>query len=178
MNPEKYVKQTDMMNAIPDTVFYGNGLRKRFEELPTYSMPENVIEYARNIERMCHTHIFSNMCAQSCPMRKAVGIYIGGCRKWIMEHPEEAVAIVAKWAAENPEPGDTVKPVIGKVDEYCDWVILARFEPDVEINRIKVVSWMATKEGETVTLEAPDLITLKSLIDGRIRRAREERCFG
>lgn len=181
MNPEKYVKQSDMMNAILDTVFYGDGLRKRFEELKTYTMPESVSEYAKNIERMCHTHIFCNMCSQSCPIRKKVGTDIDGCRKWIMEHPEEAVTIVMEWAAKNPEPVSEPsygKPVIGKVDEYKGWEISARFEPDAQADRIKAVSWIATKEDGGVTFEAPDLIAIKSMIDVRIHREREERCFG
>ena len=57
--------------------------------------------------------------------------------------------------------------MIAKIDTFKGWEISARFEPDYEADRIKAVSWMAAKEGETVTLEAPDLKTLKDLISQR-----------
>ena len=54
--------------------------------------------------------------------------------------------------------------MIAKIDTFKGWEISAQFEPDIEADRIKAVSWMAAKEGESVTLEAPDLKTLKDLI--------------
>lgn len=57
--------------------------------------------------------------------------------------------------------------MIAKIDTFKGWEISARFEPDCESDRIKAVSWTASKEGETVTLEAPDLNTLKDLICSR-----------
>lgn len=57
--------------------------------------------------------------------------------------------------------------MIAKMDTFAGWEISARFEPDCEADRIKAVSWTASKEGETVTLEAPDLNTLKDLIRAR-----------
>lgn len=57
--------------------------------------------------------------------------------------------------------------MIARIDTFQGWEISARFEPDYEADRIKAVSWTASKEGETVTLEAPDLNTLKNLICSR-----------
>lgn len=57
--------------------------------------------------------------------------------------------------------------MIAKIDTFKGWEISTRFEPDYEADRIKAVSWTASKEGETVTFEAPDLNTLKDLICSR-----------
>lgn len=55
-------------------------------------------EFLKARERMCH------FCAEdcdNCPISQAKGKFVA-CRAWIQNHPEEAVAIVEKWAQEHP----------------------------------------------------------------------------
>lgn len=111
MNPEKYVKQSDMMNAIPDTIFYGDGLRKRFEELKTYTMPMSAIEYL--------------IAKFSLPSGL---IYEKIYRAEIDKNAEEAIALIEKYLDDHRYtcPGYLNPPCfngscpIGAIDEYYD----------------------------------------------------------
>lgn len=53
----------------------------------------------RTWDRMCSSFIYS--CSPPCPLYKASDN--GVCQNWVRKHPDEAIAIFAKWAAENPE---------------------------------------------------------------------------
>lgn len=83
MNLEKYVKQSDMMNAIPDTIFYGDGLRKRFEELKTYTMPMSAILYLQLINEI-------KVSPQSTLLLKKI-------REYELRNPASAVCLVEEW---------------------------------------------------------------------------------
>lgn len=58
----------------------------------------NFTQAMRTWDRMCNS--FADGCSP-CPLHKARGN--GTCRDWVGEHPDEAVKIFVKWAAEHPE---------------------------------------------------------------------------
>lgn len=55
-------------------------------------------EFLQTMKRMCYEH---GGCG-ACPMQKAVGPKTT-CASWRIHHPDEAIAIVKKWAEEHPE---------------------------------------------------------------------------
>jgi hypothetical protein len=55
----------------------------------------DAVEYLKTLDRMCHCECLK------CEFRK-VRSGIETCPVWQRTHPEEAVAIVEKWAAEHP----------------------------------------------------------------------------
>ena len=55
----------------------------------------DAVEYLKTLDRMCHCECLK------CEFRK-VRSGIETCPVWQRTHPEEAVAIVEKWAAEPP----------------------------------------------------------------------------
>lgn len=112
MNPEKYVKQSDMMNAIPDTVFCGDGFRKRFEELKTYTMPMSAILYLQLINEI-------RVSPQSTLLLKKI-------REYELHNPTSAVCLVKEWLQNRTCPNylgvaciDSSCP-IANADEYAE----------------------------------------------------------
>lgn len=55
----------------------------------------DAVEYLKTLDRMCHCECLK------CEFRK-VRSGIETCPVWQRTHPEEAVAIVEKWAADHP----------------------------------------------------------------------------
>lgn len=55
----------------------------------------DTVEYLKTLDRMCHCECLK------CEFRK-VRSGIETCPVWQRTHPEEAVAIVEKWAADHP----------------------------------------------------------------------------
>lgn len=62
-----------------------------------------------------------------------------------------------------------------QIDEYKGWTIFG--EVNTKSRFEQVVRWTAEKSGETVTLEAERVSTLKDLIDARENNPQEGRCF-
>ena len=60
------------------------------------------IRYARDVERMCSSFLFHDMCSTECPFWKARE-YGQGCRQWIVKNPEKAVKIVLEWGEKNKD---------------------------------------------------------------------------
>ncbi len=101
MSEELYVKRSDMMGAIPDTIWYGEPLRERFQELKTYTMPMSAFNYLMLVQRIRET---------------AKPDFLN--RLWKMERrdPASAICIVQDWAfcngrrdaiTEPPESGSS-----------------------------------------------------------------------
>lgn len=58
----------------------------------------SAVGYIKEQARMCNTY----KTCEGCPISKA-NDGDDGCKRWIRNHPEEAVAIVQKWSEEHPE---------------------------------------------------------------------------
>lgn len=56
-----------------------------------------VVEFLSAWGRMCKQVPYS---CRGCAIQEVIGS--APCKVWVTEHPEEAVAIVQKWAEENP----------------------------------------------------------------------------
>lgn len=56
------------------------------------------VGYIKEQARMCNTY----KTCEGCPISKA-NDGDDGCKRWIRNHPEEAVAIVQQWSEEHPE---------------------------------------------------------------------------
>lgn len=67
-------------------------------EIPAAPQPMSAVEYARSFARMCRSHT----CGK-CPFHESEKFSAASCVKFEGEYPEEAVAIVQKWAQEHPE---------------------------------------------------------------------------
>ena len=55
----------------------------------------DAVEFLKTLRRMCNAE------CRKCEIREVHRVN-GGCSTWQKNHPEEAVAIVEKWAAEHP----------------------------------------------------------------------------
>lgn len=55
------------------------------------------VEFLKAWKRLCKQHQFD---CRGCGIAHKKGL--AGCKIWVTAHPEEAVAIVQKWAEENP----------------------------------------------------------------------------
>lgn len=77
--PDKYLdKLIEIMSGLPPAM--------------------SAVEYARNFGRMCKAHT-----CRGCAFRKSEEFSMVSCVAFETEYPEEAVAIVEKWAQEHPE---------------------------------------------------------------------------
>ena len=56
----------------------------------------NAVEFLKTLHRMCDRH------CTNCEFGKRLCGFVTSCTVWRKTHPEEAVAIVEKWAAEHP----------------------------------------------------------------------------
>ena len=56
----------------------------------------DAVEYLKTLRRMCNCE-----CCSQCELGKRLIVY-ETCTAWRKTHPEEAVAIAEKWAAEHP----------------------------------------------------------------------------
>lgn len=56
----------------------------------------DALEFLKTLRRMCNCE-----CCSQCEIGKRL-IVVETCTAWRKAHPEEAVAIVEKWAAEHP----------------------------------------------------------------------------
>ena len=59
----------------------------------------DAVEYLKAWTRMCYKH---NPYCKECPIGKEVHRRSSSCRTFENDNPEEAVAIVEKWAKEHP----------------------------------------------------------------------------
>lgn len=70
----------------------------RITALPAVPQQMSAVEYARNFAQMCRSHT----CGK-CPFHESEKFGAESCVKFEREYPEEAVAIVQKWAAGSKE---------------------------------------------------------------------------
>ena len=56
----------------------------------------DAVEFLKTLHRMCDRH------CTNCEFGKRLCGFVTSCTVWRKTHPEEAVAIAEKWAAEHP----------------------------------------------------------------------------
>lgn len=67
------------------------------DAIPAFEPPMSAVEYARHHGRMCSKSHF--IFCNGCPLYSINY----DCVEFERDHPEEAIAIVKKWAEEHPE---------------------------------------------------------------------------
>ena len=101
---DKLVSYEAVINIASDMVFSCHDEREEFEkrlnELSVVPQPMTAAEYIKQQFRMCMAQSDGVKC-EGCPLSPSVtGEY---CDTYEVLHPEEAVAIVEKWAREHPD---------------------------------------------------------------------------
>jgi len=95
MKENDLIRRADALKAFDDNIMWG-APRIAIMNVPAVEQPMSAVEYARSFAQMCGSHT----CGK-CPFHESEKFSAVSCVKFEREYPEESVAIVQKWAAEN-----------------------------------------------------------------------------
>lgn len=88
--------QYDRANANKDFIKGFESYKEWLENLPAVPQTMGAAEYAKKFALMCGAQT-----CDKCPFLESERFNAKACVEFERQHPEEAVAIVQKWAAEN-----------------------------------------------------------------------------
>lgn len=112
MNDNDSIKRSTVLGTLIANYLVGNLTKEALQlytqeinDIPAVPHEMTAREFLKEFERMCKVNGGSTIfkCSTECPIFDKVKGYLLKCEPWVKHHPEEAVAIVEKWAREHPE---------------------------------------------------------------------------
>lgn len=80
-----------------------NNIRKRINAIPAAPQQMSAVEYLRAEQRMCFDENVGKRNCSTCPLSSRINPVEINCGDYTRLYPEEAIAVVQKWAQEHPK---------------------------------------------------------------------------